>query len=316
MLVYVRSSRLIISLTVVLLLLLLASCQDRRNITLSGQLVDGATGAPIAHGEVVALCWYQHNFYETSYKKQALTADHEGRFEATFDQGHQVDIAAKAPGYQPWRKYTKLEDNELTVILELTRVTDNPTLVSVLTTDGSLSDGDAQDTFLRVRIPALENRQKLDFERAQTFGYSLSTSTSSSDTTQADLWFRIEAREGQPTTLATPHQGGLIPILRSEVESSLLFEQSIAPTSGYVTTYELTGSEDGFFIRCRDGNTFGKLILEKSAISISSPDGQGGSYEEFGKRFSYLYQPNGTTNLTYPNAEVDLENFLVDFRMW
>ena len=77
---------------------------------------------------------------------------------------------------------------------------------------------------------------------------------------------------------------------------------------------KLTGSEEGFFVRCRDSKTYGKIILEKSAIDISAPDGQGSRYKEFGKNFSCLYQPNGTTDLTYSQTDIDLENFLVDFR--
>ena len=198
--------------------------------------------------------------------------------------------------------------------LNLTKKKENPDLETLLNTDNVMLDLNENFPFIRVRIPVIKNRNDLDFKNAVTFGFDLKSLKTSTDTIQTDFWFRIENKEGQPTTIATSANGGLIPILDSDVSTSLLYEKTTAPTKGYVSTYKLTGSEAGFFVRCRDGKTYGKIILEKSAIDISSPDGQGNFYKEFGRNFSCLYQPNGTTNLTYSQTDIDLENFLVDFR--
>lgn len=296
-------------------LITLASCQDRNNIVVTGQVIDETTGKPISNAEVVVLCWYNHNIDDASFKKQNLTTNNEGNFQAKFEKGHQVDVASKANGYQPNRSYNELKDNEIEVNLKLTKKQENTELVTLLNTDNVMHDLNENFPFIRVRIPGVENGQGLDFKNATTYGFDFKSLTTKSDTTQTDLWFRIVNKEEQPTTIATSVNGGLIPILDTEIKSSLLYEKSIAPTTGYVTTYKLTGSEAGFFVRCRDGKTYGKIILEKSDIDISSPDGQGSYYKEFGKNFSCLYQPNGTTDLTYSQTDIDLENFLVDFRM-
>ena len=293
----------------------LTSCQDRKNIVVTGQVTDETTGKPIPNAEVVVLCWYNHNIDDASFNKQTLTTDNEGKYQAKFDKGHQVDVASRSTGYQPNRSYNELKDNRIDVNLKLTKTKDNPTLVALLNTDKAMLDIKEDFTFMRVRIPAVKNGQGLDFKYAITFGFDFKTLIINSDTTQTDLWFRIENKEGQPTTIATSVNGGLIPILESEIKSSLLYEKTIAPTTGYVTSYKLTGSETGFFVRCRDGKTYGKIILEKSAIDISSPDGQGSYYKEFGKNFSCLYQPNGTTDLTYSQTDIALEDFLVDIRL-
>lgn len=292
----------------------LASCQDRNNIVVTGQVIDETTGKPISNAEVVVLCWYNHNIDDASFNKQTLTTDKDGKYQAKFDKGHQVDVASKASGYQPNRSYNELKDNEIEVNLKLTKKKENPDLVMLLNADNVTLDMNENFPFMRVRIPAVKNGQGLDFKNAVTFGFDFKTLKTNSDTTQTDLWFRIENKEGQPTTIATSLNGGLIPILDSEIKSSLLYEKTLAPTTGYLTTYKLTGSEAGFFVRCRDGKTYGKIILEKSAIDISSPDGQGSYYKEFGKNFSCLYQPNGAPDLTYSQTDIDLEDFLVDFR--
>lgn len=94
----------------------------------------------------------------------------------------------------------------------------------------------------------------------------------------------------------------------------MLYEKTKAPKSGYFSTYRLTGDEAGFFVLCRDGKSYGKIILEQSEIDLSSPDGKGSFYKEFGVNFSSLYQTNGSNDLSYRVYDIDLEDFLVDFR--
>jgi len=79
-----------------------------------------------------------------------------------------------------------------------------------------------------------------------------------------------------------------------------------------VHEYEFKGNEEGFFVMCRDGKTFGKIIFEKSLISKGGVDGD---YVDRGRYFSCLYQPNGTTDLSYSPQDIDLESFLVDGRL-
>ncbi|MCE2995041.1 MAG: hypothetical protein ACK5RG_15370 [Cyclobacteriaceae bacterium] len=291
------------------------SCNDINNIVVTGHVMDEATGKPIPHAEVVILCWYNHNIDDVSFHKQTLTTDHEGKYEVKFKKGYQVDIASQAIGYQPNRSYHPLQSNAVEVNLKLSRIKNNPTLVAILPSVKVISVEREDIPFISVRIPATRKEDKLDVKNAKTFGFDFTTLKTNSDTTQADVWFKIENKEGYPKTLVTSFKGGLIPILVSDVKSSLLFEKAIAPTTDYLTTYTLTGSEAGFFVRCRDGKTYAKIILEKSAIEISSPDGQGGNYKEFRINFDCLYQPNATTDLTYSPSDINLEDFLVDFRL-
>jgi 5-hydroxyisourate hydrolase-like protein (transthyretin family) len=294
-------------------LTIFTSCHDRKNIIVTGQIIDETTGKPITNAEVVVLCWYNRNIDDASFNKQTLSTDNQGRFQAKFEKGHQLDVASKAHGYQPIRSYNELIDNEIEVRLKLMRKEKNQTVVALPSTDNRMSDLIENLPFMRVRIPVVKNGQGLDFTNALTFGFDFKTLKKSSDTSQTDLWFKIENKEQQPSTIVTSVNGGLVPILENEIKSSLLFEKAIAPRAGYVRTYKLTGLEEGFFVRCRDGKTYGKIILKKSAIDTQSPDGKGSYYKEFGQNFSCLYQPNGTTDLTYSQTDINLEDFLLDF---
>jgi len=107
--------------TLILTLTLTISCQDRQDIKVTGQIRDELTGAPIPNAEVVVLCWYTHDIDDASFKKETLTTDSSGNFTASFDEGHQVDVASQAMRFLPTRKYTKLESNEINVDLRLKR---------------------------------------------------------------------------------------------------------------------------------------------------------------------------------------------------
>lgn len=298
---------------IVTLSILLFSCRDKSNIEVSGQVLDAITGKPIENAEVVVLCWYWHSIDDASFKKQTLITDKSGNYKAHFDKGHQVDIASKSNAHQPGRSYNTLSTNEINVVLKLDQIKNNPTLLTSFNTDHSSLTITKKSTFLRVRIPGIK-RDSFDYNNILTFGFNVFTFETTTDTLQCDIWFRPQKKAETPTVLTTGNSGGLIPIFNSEIKSSVLFEKFIAPESGYLMEYKLTGNEAGFFVKCRDGKTYAKILLEQSSIDISSPDGNGGFYKEFGKNFSVLYQPNGTTDLSYSRAEIDLEAFLVDFR--
>ena len=285
------------------------SCQDRNNIIVTGQITDELKGKPIVNSEVVVLCWYMSNIDDASFYKQTLKTDSNGNYIAKFEKGHQVDVASKYIGYNPNRSYNKLKDNKIIVDLKLSKSIQNKSLKTLLNIDNK----DAP--FMRVRIYSDKKSTKLNFNNWETFGFDFKKMSVTSDTLNADIWFDKITKEEQPKTIKTNLLGGVIPINNNEVKSSLLFEKETAPNTGYLTSYNLKGNEEGFFVKCRDGKTYGKIILEKSAIAHIGPDGKGGFIKEFGKYINCLYQPNGTTNLTFQIEEIDLEDFLVDFRM-
>lgn len=305
-----------LSYIIILLIYLVAitSCQDKQNIVVTGKIIDERTGEPIPNAEVVVLCWYMNNIDDASFIKQNLTADKSGNYKVNFEKGHQIDVASKANGYQPSRSYNKLDNSKIKVNLQLIKQRSNSSIKALLTTGDVRSDTEAEPTFLKVRVYADQDGKELDFSKVITYGFDFKTQTINSDTLKTDFWFRTINKEEPPSTIAVAQQGGIIPVFDKEVKSSLLFEKAIAPTTGYKLTYQLTGEEAGFFILCRDGKTYGKIILEQSSIDKSIPDGKGSYYKEFGKNFSSLYQPNGTTDLSYSMTDINLENFLVGYR--
>ena len=285
---------------------ILTSCKNKTDIIVTGQVTDEA-GNPISNAEVRVSCWYNHDIYDTSLDKNTTKTDNKGNFQVTFEKGYNVYIAVKSKDYEPMTASRDLAESEINIPIKLRKSKTNPTIIALTTTDLVEIETTEKSPYLRIRIQGLDNNN-LDFNNIKTFGFDFSTLTTNTDVTQCDFWFKIEKKEGQPKILQTNKNGGLIPILDSEIKSSLLYEKNVAPTNGYKSEYKLNGNEAGFFVLCKDGKTYAKIILDKSLIDISSPDGQGSFYKEFGQRFRYLYQPNGTADLSNPYTDIDLES--------
>jgi hypothetical protein len=292
----------------------LFSCcnNNERHVSVKGQIIDDLTGKPIAKAEVVVLCWYYYGLDEATYREQKLETDEKGNFAANFNEGYQVDVASKAPGYLPGRAFNELSSNRLVVNLELAKERTNPSLKAYILTDGHPYEDTDSTPFLRVRY-SYDKSGKL--AAIETFGIAFDGLKTSKDTSKCDIWFRPPEKEGHPAVVVANTRGGIIPVYSHEISSSFYYEKPMAPTTAYSGLYTLQGNEEGLFVLCRDGRTYAKLMLEKSALDVSSPDGKGGSFKEYGKHFSCIYQPNGTNDLSYSASSINLRDFLLDWRI-
>jgi hypothetical protein len=117
-----------------LLALIISSC-DWRNILVTGQITDELSGEPISDAEVVVLCWYWSNIDDASYVQQTVRTDKNGNYRANFKKGHDVDVASISTGFNPTRGYSQLKGNKAWVDLKLARIANNPSLVSCLIID-------------------------------------------------------------------------------------------------------------------------------------------------------------------------------------
>lgn len=298
----------------VLAILFILSCEDKRNIVVTGKIISEETGGPIPKAEVVVHCWYNDDILNESYQKQIVYTDQNGSYKVKFRRGHQIDVASKAEGFVPKRSYNKLKTKYPKVNLSLTTAQENPTLIHNIDFDKIGMKNTPSTPFLRVRIYAPPNATTLDLSMVETFGFDFKSLTTNTDTALCDIWYKPVSKDVQPDIIVANKHGGIIPIFSTQITSSFLFEHTTAPTTGYLKNYTLKGNEEGFFVRCRDGKTYAKLIFEKSEISTGATDPQRGYYHDLGKYFTCLYQPNGTTNLFFSKPDIDLEAFLSSHR--
>lgn len=83
-----------------------------------------------------------------------------------------------------------------------------------------------------------------------------------------DIGLEESTEDSSKKILITQESGGIIPIFS-------LSNKNIAPIKGYKTRYEITGQEVGFFVKCRDGRSYAKLIASGFEFDRSIPSKNG-----------------------------------------
>ncbi|MBC8109925.1 MAG: carboxypeptidase regulatory-like domain-containing protein [Verrucomicrobia bacterium] len=280
----------IFSLILFVFFLLISNSCNLHDVWVEGQITDRESGEAIPNAEVLISSW-RSVFTDSICEKKTVFTDKNGHYKAYFKLLNRIDIASKAIGYNPERSYDN-ENGFSYLNLKLKRETKNPTLVSKLL---SLQ----HNPFISI------NAKKNVSDYVETLGYDCKLFITSKDTSNCDFWYKIENIASFPTTIVASQKGGIIPIYKKDFDSSFLYDLPHAPKSGYKKECNIgnIGSEHaiGLFVLCRDGKTYAKIIFYESEIS---------SGEKRVKEFSCLYQPNGTTNLSFSKPDMDLDNFL------
>jgi hypothetical protein len=288
-----------------LLMLLTNSCQEIKNISVSGVVTDVASKKPLANCEVVLLCWRSSTHAGLYVEKAVIITNEQGQFTARFEQGMRIDLAAKAAGYQIYtQENAALTNRQVGFSVTLTKVINaSPTIVHSL--DKSRFLEHSQQPSIAIRDVYRQNR-KLE---TIYFGINLKDGQTTSSKSEADIFGERDGSDLFPAILVASGNGGLLPIFREDLKKSIIYEMTEAPAAGYITRYKLKGNEAGFFVKLRDG-TYAKLILIPEKADSSVPY-NGGYYLEYSLSFYWIYESNGSKNLTV-NPNVDLEEYLLN----
>jgi hypothetical protein len=249
------------------------SCNSSNDITkdvlVKGVVVDSITGNPIANARVTLLGWRRVGEEET-YDKVDTTTNNEGHFEAKFEEAFKVEIGSVAPNYHPAATAIKDLSSPLNIELKLNRNT----------ATGVLKDLGQIAVFVR--------DYDISSPMPRTYhGINLLNGTNTQSLDNMDIGVEKYSGAGYPKILIASDKGGIVPIFNKSKDAIIK-----APETGYVNRYELNGKEKGFFIRCRDGKTYARLMIFSPEYDRSSPY-KNGSIKDYGIMFNVELQTEG-----------------------
>lgn len=251
----------------------LISCNSNndtnKEIMVNGVILDSITGKPIPNARVTALGWRRVGEEET-YDKVDTTTNIEGRFEAKFEEAFKVDIGSIAPNYHP----AAIEIEDLSSPSNIELKLNRNTATSVLKDLGQIA------VFVR--------DYDISSPMPRTYhGINLSNGTNTQSLDSMDIGVDKYSGTSYPKILIASDKGGIVPIFSKSKDSIIK-----APETGYVNRYELNGKEKGFFIKCRDGKTYGRLMIFSSEYDRTSPY-KSGSVKDYGIMFNVELQTEG-----------------------
>jgi hypothetical protein len=263
-----------ISLLIIIAIMGFTSCNDSNDIAkdvlVKGIISDSITGNPIPDARVTLLGWRSVGEEET-YDKIDTTTNNEGRFAAKFEEAFKVDIGSVAPNYHPAVKEIKDLSNASNIDLKLSRNK----------ATGVLKDLGQMAVFAR--------DYDISPSTSRTYhGINLLNGTNTQSFDSIDVGIEKYSGTDYPKTLITSEAGGVVPIFNKSKDAIIR-----APETGYVNRYELNGKEKGFFVRCRDGRTYARLMIFSPEYDRSSQY-KNGSVKNYGIMFNVELQTEGS----------------------
>jgi hypothetical protein len=269
-------------------LFVLIGCDSRpkgREIIISGVVVDSINNEPIKDARVTILCWKRVGIDDVTYEKIDTITDDRGSFLVRFNEGYKVDVAAVGKFYSPAAKGIEFLEPETKVNLKLFSNSNTPHSIRV------------QELPLAIRQYNTSTNKSF-----ATVGINLIEGVTSLTQSSCDLW--VELNDDDSSLIVTTlENGGIQPIFNDNILT--------APVDGYVQQYKVTGNEKGFFIRCRDGKKYGRLIIFSSEYEKSSPNGDG-FFVDKGMMFKTYLNTEGKLDFNILPLDVSLEQYILE----
>ena len=248
---------------------LIACSNDKHkedNKIVSGVILSESTGKPIPNARVTLLCWHKVGSDEEDYNKIDTVADTTGEFKVLIPSSFKIDIGSIATNYYPTKKEIQNVDSVSSITLSL--VQNNSKEPS--------KDMGRLNAYNREYSPDLSISK-------ENYGLNLLAGNSTTRKDSIDIGVELAPNGTYPKVLIAHNNAGIIPITSNTM--------NVAPEDGYLSKYELQGNEKGFFIKCRNGTSYARLMLI-SKYDASVPY-KGSFYKDYGLMFGITMQPNG-----------------------
>ena len=274
--------------SIILVLVIISSACSREfyNINWNGVIVDGVTNKPIPHAIIKATAQYQDNIDRTAATNKSFQSDISGHFQSHFDKAYHISYEIEAYGYMSVHSRKNLKRNtSLDTIRLLPEISQSNLFISLLSEQNF-----ENQPYLRSRtFTPIKGRKKSS--TLEVVGFDFINQKHSTHPDSMDLKIAIRNHQSSSPTIQfnSFNKGGIYPIFINEVDESFFLEMENAPTEGYYSSYNTTGNEVGFFIRCRNGQHYVKMLPDKHICTLSYYT-LTDSIQETGMRMNYLLQ--------------------------
>lgn len=274
--------------SIILVLVIISSACSREfyNINWQGVIVDGVTNKPIPHVVIRATAHYQDNIDHSAESNKSFQSDISGYFQGHFDKAYHLSYDIEAYGYMSVLSRKNLKRNtSLDTIRLQPEISQSNLFISLLSEQNF-----ENQPYLRSRtITQLEGRKKNNSIEVVGFDFINQKHSTYPDSMDLKITIRNHQTSSPSIHIYSFDKGGVYPIFLDEINESFFLEMENAPTEGYYTSYKTSGKEVGFFIRCRDGRHYVKLLPDNHICTLSycTPTD---SIKETGLRMNYLLQ--------------------------
>ena len=283
---------------VLILVFLSFSCsKESYNIIWNGVILDSETHQPVPFTSIQTKALYQSNIDQSKAEEQHLFSDANGEFFCSFEKAYRVNILVEPTRHQTFNESYFISKNKLPDTIYLHRSDNNIDLLMSIDEKGFHSTAPfiSQQTIYTSgkRKSGIETRKKgFDFINQQ------------SDLNQFDIALNIKKQQNNyEIELFATREGGILPVYSHQISESFFLEIENAPLHGYQKNYRINGNEAGYFVKCRDGKHFAKVIFKPELYKLNITSRQD-SIVEMGIKFNYILQNDSTSYSYFPVIDI------------
>ncbi|TAJ14326.1 hypothetical protein DMA11_05585 [Marinilabiliaceae bacterium JC017] len=270
------------------------------NISWQGIVADAATKAPVVGCDLYCTSFYQRNIDESDKHQQQSITNYHGQFLLNFQKGYRLNVTLEADGYLKTHLKYPMYKLKKTDTIFITKEPVQSRIILYLLPENKM---EAHTPFIREKWQQPDSI-KARKTKKEWWGYDFINQKATNLIDSTDIWLEYKNKSSNNYVLKSTNQGGILPIFKSEIQTSFLLEMEKAPLEGYLDSYKPTGKEAGYFILCRNGKTFVKMIPEDYLCKVSYQTDKN-VINETGIRFSYALQNDKLHPYSFPVVEIN-----------
>jgi hypothetical protein len=278
------------TLSILTILLLLSCSKEVYNLSVNTVIADSKTKQPIPGAYFDVTCTFQENIDQSVSKEQRVMSGPAGKVSVDFERGYLLSYKATCPGYLNL-KNTRFANKRFPDTLYLMKEPEKTDLqLSIL----SGYNVDESTPFIRIKSIKVFKRQSDE----EIWGYDFINNRATNNLDSADIWLDPKSTTNALIFNANSN-GGIYPVFEQEISQSFFLEIEYVPELRYFNTYRTTGTEKGYFVKCRDGKRIVKLVPEDYLCVVEYKQGKN-KVTESGIRLNYIIQKDTVNSNKFP----------------
>ena len=284
-----------VSLTLsVLVISFLFSCSNEvYNLSVNTVIADATTKQVMPGAYFDITCTYQNNIDNSLIEHRKVQSDQNGVVSAFFEKGYMLKVKASSPGYLNYNNNIRAKKGFVDTLFLVKEPGKTDLALSILS-GYHLTES---TPYIRIKKD-ITSEVKEKNQSIEIWGFDFINNKPTSNLDSADIWIDPKSTNNA-LIFKTSSIGGIYPVFEQELSQSFFLEIENVPELKYYRSHKSTGTEKGFFIRCRDGKRVVKMIPEDYVciVEYSEKDKE---IVETGIRLNYIIQKDTTNANKFP----------------
>ncbi len=273
---------------------ILFSCsREVYNFSVNTVIADSNTKQTLSGAYFDINCIYQDNIDNSLSQHQKVQSDVGGVVSVSFNKGYLLEVKASCPGYLNYKDKVLAKKRFVDTLFLIKEPEKTDLSLSVLS-GYNLSETTPYIRIKKVVVPDVKEKN----HPLEVWGFDFLNNRATSNLDSADIWLDPKSTNNA-LIFKVNDNGGIYPVFENELSQSFFLEIENVPELNYYRSHKTSGTEKGFFVRCRDGKRVVKMIPEDYLCIVEYTE-RDKKVRESGVRLNYIIQKDTINSNKFP----------------